>query len=633
MEGPEAGLRLVPLPVDGIPSPPLVDNEIVNDSPREPLDRKRRPNDKSSPVRPMTCDCSKEGRNLVVCIDGTSNQFGEMNTNVIELYSLVPKDGRGQGDNKQQRTYYNSGIGTYARPSWKSWAWYKQVFGHKVDLAIAWNFERIVLDAYRWLSETYEDGDCIFLFGFSRGAYQVRTLSAMIDKVGLIHRGNEAQIPFAYQLYADLDNGLTAAAASSLQGSISPSDTFKDTFSRRVKVHFVGVWDTVSSIGIVRSRMPLPGTIDGMKHVCYFRHALALDERRIKFLPEYANGGAGPSEPVKIPGRYHHTKEVWFAGTHSDVGGGIEANPTLNRTRPSLRWMFFEASSAGLHLVPFKREFKDEEEITINESLTSGWEYFEHLPFRRLTYNMADAREPCVEWIRFETSAWVFWMLSRILRMLVRPALESNLLVAQLAWMILQSLWLMVEVLWVLLPSTVRTRCEGYVGASSTHEVSDGVTGESGDGVKPAFDAGSMGNQDTTKDRHEAGGYWEEAAKYWLSAEDYREMEARAEARQHALDTLRHSQVATERQEIDGTVSWPPHRGKGRVILDGQKIHPSVWRLKNLGTTDSTYTPIGGGPRLSNPITIDRTDYQIALIAGARAARRKLICDTPWART
>ena len=130
----------------------------------------------------------------------------------------------------------------------------------------------------------------------------------------------------------------------------------------------------MSSVGIVRSKHMLPGTIDGMKHVCYFRHALALDERRAKFLPEYAYGGTSTSsaakamdskgssvdpeppqkdnqptgkadgpiannEPsndsppsdkkaiddnhsatkVKSTGRRPHTIEVWFAGTHSDM--------------------------------------------------------------------------------------------------------------------------------------------------------------------------------------------------------------------------------------------------------------------------------------------------------------------------
>ena len=98
------------------------------------------------------------------------------NTNVVELYSRISKD-------KQQVTYYNSGIGTYARPSWRSYKYWKQVIDNKIDLAIAWycdrcstfvqsikrlkfrNFEKIVLAGYRWLSAHYQPGDKIFLFG------------------------------------------------------------------------------------------------------------------------------------------------------------------------------------------------------------------------------------------------------------------------------------------------------------------------------------------------------------------------------------------------------------------------------------------------------------------------------------
>ena len=76
--------------------------------------------------------------------------------------------------------------------------------------------------------------------------------------------------------------------------------------------------DTVSSIGVIRGHKLLPKTIDGMKHVCYFRHALALDERRIKFLPEYAYGGTSQRETADSDTRNpRHTKEVWFAGSHS----------------------------------------------------------------------------------------------------------------------------------------------------------------------------------------------------------------------------------------------------------------------------------------------------------------------------
>ncbi|KAE9395537.1 hypothetical protein BT96DRAFT_1043653 [Gymnopus androsaceus JB14] len=314
------------------------------------------------------CKCNNK-RNLVVCIDGTSNKFGSKNTNIVELYSRLVKDDK-------QLTFYNSGIGTYAEPSWKSVSYWKQVMANKLDLALALRFEKILLDAYRWLSEMYRHGDCIFLFGFSRGAYQVRALAGMIEKARDTHS--------AYELYArSTDN----------QPNTEPQEDsldympwrFKTTFSRKnVKVHFVGVWDTVSSIGFVRPAKDLPLTTSGITHVCYFRHALALDERRVKFLPEYAYRGASLG-PNSSSSTRPQTKEVWFAGTHSDIGGGNTVNKGLNSYGPALRWMIHEAILAGLHVEPLKLNI-EKVNSTTNESLTGFWWIFEGFPIRRLSY-------------------------------------------------------------------------------------------------------------------------------------------------------------------------------------------------------------------------------------------------------
>ncbi|KAJ8461942.1 hypothetical protein ONZ45_g18113 [Pleurotus djamor] len=136
------------------------------------------------------------GRNLVLCIDGTANQFSAQSSYIVEIYGRLLKL------EDEQLTFYNSGIGTYAKPSFRSWKYFKQVFDHTVDTAIAWNFERIVHAAYKWLSETYRPGDRIFMFGFSRGAYQVRVVAGMIEKVGLLHKGSDNQIPFYQQFQA-----------------------------------------------------------------------------------------------------------------------------------------------------------------------------------------------------------------------------------------------------------------------------------------------------------------------------------------------------------------------------------------------------------------------------------------------
>ncbi|KAF9065685.1 hypothetical protein BDP27DRAFT_1167526, partial [Rhodocollybia butyracea] len=77
-----------------------------------------------------------------------------------------------------------------------------------------------------------------------------------------------------------------------------------------------------------------------MGHVTVFRHALALDERWVKFLPEYVNGGLGPA--TKIDSKKGDVKEVWFAGSHSDIDGGNIYNPMSNQFGPALHWMTYE---------------------------------------------------------------------------------------------------------------------------------------------------------------------------------------------------------------------------------------------------------------------------------------------------
>lgn len=329
------------------------------------------------PVFPTVERSGYSGRNLVVCIDGTSNQFSIKNTNVVELYHRLIRD-------ENQLTFYISGIGTYATPSWKSWKYIMQIINNKIDLAIAWRFQPILLSAYRWLSENYQKGDQIYLFGFSRGAYQIRALAAMIDSVGLLRKGNLDQIPFAYELYAETKK-IKNVNIKVMCGH------FKETFCEKdVEVHFAGAWDTVSSVGLFRNKM-LPGTTDGMHHVRFFRHALALHERRVKFLQENVRGGLGPEKQrtLSIDGQPPHTKEVWFAGSHGDIGGGAVANMAMDRFGPALRWMLLEASLAGLRLTDGAPQ-QWEENSQIHNSMSRTWSLFEVLPFVRLTYHSVD---------------------------------------------------------------------------------------------------------------------------------------------------------------------------------------------------------------------------------------------------
>ncbi|KAF8526909.1 hypothetical protein BU17DRAFT_74046 [Hysterangium stoloniferum] len=334
-----------------------------------------------------------------MCLDGTSNKYGKKNSNLVELYGQLVKD-------SGQLTYYNSGIGTYAKPSWKSLRYWGGVIDHGIDLMIAWNFEKIIIGAYRWLVDNHKEGDRIFLFGFSRGAYQARCLAGMLDKVGLLQKGNKQQIPFAYELYADLKSdsiqpqhlfNMAHSVQSGSQPPLSPAAQFKAAFSRKVRVHFIGAWDTVSSVGIFREKN-LPGSVL-LGHTCFFRHALALDERRVKFLPEFAAGGAMMpelltwDEPAETPHGAPHIKEVWFPGDHSDIGGGNVKNDHLDRRHTALIWMSYEAIIAGLKLTlnPSHVAWKWDNLNKIHNSLSFGWKILEYLPIPHLDYQSPDS--------------------------------------------------------------------------------------------------------------------------------------------------------------------------------------------------------------------------------------------------
>ncbi len=180
-------------------------------------------------------------RNIVLCLDGTSNKFSAVNTNVVKLYSMLDRT------ILDHSSYYQPGIGTIVPPGTighvKRW-----VLKH-MDLAIAWLLSTHVTDAYRFLMRYYRAGDHIFLFGFSRGAYTARAVAAMLHRVGLLSPGNEELIPFAWDIFAD-----SGAESDHL------ADSFKATFSRKVHIHFLGLWDTVASIGWMWDPKHLPNT-------------------------------------------------------------------------------------------------------------------------------------------------------------------------------------------------------------------------------------------------------------------------------------------------------------------------------------------------------------------------------------
>lgn len=294
-------------------------------------------------------------KNIIICCDGTDNKLTiNENTNVIHLYSCLEI-------NDQQIAYYNPGVGTIAPNGVRNWLARKW---HVVkDQVSASSLETNVMDAYYFLMNNYEEGDKIFLFGFSRGAYTVRMLSGLIEMFGLLHRGNNNHLRYALEVYSKGDKLFEMANA------------FKARFSRKVSIHFIGIWDTVVAAGGLISfykSFPYSRSL-GIANIV--RHAVAIDEKRKHY------------DFYEVSNLHKNCKEVFFAGVHSDIGGSYQIE---GLSKITLEWMLGEATNNDLKVNKLKvnkylygvnsRYQKPDYTSPIHNSSTLAFKLFDFVP-------------------------------------------------------------------------------------------------------------------------------------------------------------------------------------------------------------------------------------------------------------
>lgn len=272
-------------------------------------------------------------KNIVICCDGTGNGIDhpELDSNVVKLYRCLDVDHR-------QVAYYHPGVGTLGDPTHRTWV--GRQWGRVKGLAFGAGLMSNVADSYRYLMNTYQDGDRIFLIGFSRGAYTARVLASVIHMCGLLCAGNEGLIPYILKLYSSWSR------RAAYQDDSGPTfDAFKWSFSHQnVDIHFCGLWDTVSSYGWIYK--PVKLAFQGNNPILRTaRHALSIHERRCFYA---AKPWREPAEPAS-----RDLRQVWFAGVHSDVGGSYPETGSALSKLP-LEWMLVEAEKAGLILQPEK---------------------------------------------------------------------------------------------------------------------------------------------------------------------------------------------------------------------------------------------------------------------------------------
>ncbi|NQU53520.1 MAG: DUF2235 domain-containing protein [Bacteroidetes bacterium] len=276
-------------------------------------------------------------KNIVIFSDGTGQKGGiGSNTNVYKLFNMI------EDRTQRQIAFYDPGLGT----NWRVIT--GKLFGS--------GFSKNIMDCYRFLFENYEAGDKVYLFGFSRGAATVRSLSSFIHLFGILPKSRPELIKQAYAIYIKKNPEEKAARF------INKHHTMW------CKIEFLGVWDTVAALGLPIKTLGffldkfIPHKFHSYKlsdSVNYARHALSIDDERKTFHPliwEKLNGNNSKDR----------MKQVWFAGVHTDVGGGYPEDELSNI---SLKWMIKEAVEKKLIIYEYSTRYA---ELIASKSNSNG---------------------------------------------------------------------------------------------------------------------------------------------------------------------------------------------------------------------------------------------------------------------
>ncbi len=296
-------------------------------------------------------------KNIVLCADGTGHRGGYgRDTNVYKTYKAVDIN----SPDVDQYTFYDQGVGTDKSDTSKN------KYRTALSGAFGFGFRNNVLHLYHFLARSYNPGDAIFLFGFSRGAATVRAFAGFINACGLVDR-NHSSVQTNGAFDADKFQKLVERAFECYQNNKNKpaQQKFKDQYAVKESIHapngdlkikFVGVWDTVSALGfsqdfslllkwIFSTAEKISNMIPWLAHDFYdyelnnsienAYHALSIDDERTTFHPLMWN-------EKNFTG---HVEQVWFAGVHSNVGGGY---PRTGLSDIALQWMQSKAHAHGL---------------------------------------------------------------------------------------------------------------------------------------------------------------------------------------------------------------------------------------------------------------------------------------------
>jgi uncharacterized protein (DUF2235 family) len=279
-------------------------------------------------------------KRLVICCDGTWQRLyaGALTNVALTARSVATRDTHGN----PQIVYYSEGVGA----SLSGLSLWQGMTGDDLDDNL--------LEAWLFLNLNYEPGDQVYLFGFSRGAYTVRSLAGLLRKIGILRRAHVDKARDALDIYRARE--IAADSAETERFRIAHSIAWPRLSAPftappcDLRVRYLGLWDTVGALGIPRLLPIQIGLNKGYefhdtalsRSVEFARHAVAIDERRAAFAPTlWSNVDA-----FNPPGAPRRVKQMWFPGDHGGVGGG----PARGLSNCALMWVLEGAERAGLTL-------------------------------------------------------------------------------------------------------------------------------------------------------------------------------------------------------------------------------------------------------------------------------------------
>ncbi|VVO61645.1 DUF2235 domain-containing protein [Pseudomonas fluorescens] len=293
---------------------------------------------------------------IVICCDGTWNTPDQLDkgvpapTNVVRLHNAVAET---DNEGARQEKYYHPGVGTSGK-------WWDKAIGGGTGAGLDDNIK----SAYQKLCYSYKLDSDIYLFGFSRGAYTVRSLCGFITSCGLLKISDLEPA----EVWRRIDHLLRLGYRRKLEDRADWEDLdwkFHNEAGAQIPIRFIGVWDTVGALGIPDD-MALLNLLDDRNRYTFHdttlhhsvktaRHAVAIDERRATFQPTLW---------ADVPAA-QDVKQLWFPGVHSDVGGGYHESGLADG---ALKWMIEEASKCGLQFNTAIKQIKPDHHDMMHDS-------------------------------------------------------------------------------------------------------------------------------------------------------------------------------------------------------------------------------------------------------------------------